>query len=82
MVRPPSSQEDSFNDNTNTSFSSIGSESGEFTVTSANSPSPQTPSNLLTESSTNRYSYVNQYLNIYYKKSLDQSVSFFLSLSY
>ncbi|CAF4831537.1 unnamed protein product, partial [Rotaria sp. Silwood2] len=80
MVRPPLSQEDYSlsTDNTNTSFSSLPSESGEFTVTSNFSPSPHTTTtttaNIPTELSSNRYPYVEQYLNIYYKKSLGQSM--------
>ncbi|CAF0805134.1 unnamed protein product [Rotaria sordida] len=78
MVRPPSSREDYSlsTDNTNTSFSSLLSESGEFTVTSNFSPLPHTTTitNISTELSSNRYPYVEQYLNIYYKKSLSQSM--------
>ncbi len=67
MVRPPSFLEDSLStDKTNTSFSTVSTESGEFTI----SQSPFTP----TDISTNRNPYVEQYLNIYYKKSLDPSV--------
>jgi hypothetical protein len=68
MVRPPTSEEDSLSsDITNTSLST---ESGEFIV----SQSPHT-TDIQTELSSNRNPYVEQYLNIYYKKSLDQSVS-------
>jgi hypothetical protein len=68
MVRPPSFLEDSLSaDKTNTTFSSISTESGEFTI----SQSPHTT----TDISSNRNPYVEQYLNIYYKKSLDQSVN-------
>lgn len=67
MVRPPSFLEDSLSaDKTNSSYSSLSSESGEFTI----SQSPHTTA----EISSNRNPYVEQYLNIYYKKSLDQSV--------
>ncbi|CAF1135968.1 unnamed protein product [Adineta ricciae] len=68
MVRPPllSSYDDS-----NISFSSLSTESGEFTVTSdIVSPSPHATTDL----STTRNPYVEQYLNIYYKKSLDSSM--------
>jgi hypothetical protein len=65
MVRPPIFLEDS--DKSNTSFSSLSTESGEFII----SQSPHTT----TDVSVNRNPYVEQYLNIYYKKSLDQSVS-------
>ncbi|CAF3359499.1 unnamed protein product [Rotaria socialis] len=76
MVRPPpSSQDDSFStDNTNTSFTSFLSESGEFTVTSNASPSPHRTTNNQNELLQHRYPYVAQYLNIYYKRSLDQSM--------
>ncbi|CAF3710809.1 unnamed protein product [Rotaria sp. Silwood1] len=79
MVRPPSSSQEDYSlstDNTNTSFSSFASESGEFTVTSNFNPSPHTSTitNIPTEKSSNRYPYVEQYLNIYYKKSLGQSM--------
>ena len=81
MVRPPSAQADSSsNDNTNTSFSSLSSESGEFTVTSNISPSPYAKTDIPTEVSSNQSPYIEQYLNIYYKKSLDQPVSSPLSL--
>lgn len=67
MVRPPSSQEDSLSsDATNTSLST---ESGEFII----SPSPHA-----TDISSNRNPFIEQYLNIYYKKILDQSVNEFL----
>jgi hypothetical protein len=74
MVRPPLSfLEDSLSaDKTNTSLSS---ESGEFTVTSNASPLGHTATDIQTELSSNRNSYVEQYVNIYYKKILDQSVS-------
>jgi hypothetical protein len=72
MVRPPSFLEDSLSaDKTNTSFSTVSSESGEFTI----SQSPPTPTDIQTDVSSNRNPYVEQYLNIYYKKSLDQSVN-------
>jgi hypothetical protein len=71
MVRPPSFLEDSLSaDKTNTSFSSLSTESGEFTI----SQSPHTTTDIQTEISSNRNPYVEQYLNIYYKKSLGQSV--------
>jgi len=74
MVRPPLLfREDSLSsDKTNTSLST---ESGEFTVTSNASPSGHTPTDIQTELSSNRNPYVEQYVNIYYKKILDQSVS-------
>ena len=76
MVRPPSSQADSLsNDNTDISFSSLPSESSEFTVASNISRSPYATTDILTEVSSNRSPYIEQYLNIYYRKSLDQSVS-------
>ncbi len=78
MVRPPLSfREDSLSaDKTNTSFSSsLSTESGEFTVTSNASPSGHTATDIQTELSSNRNPYVEQYVNIYYKKILDQSVS-------
>jgi hypothetical protein len=71
MVRPPSFLDDSLSaDKTNTSFSTNSTESGEFTI----NQSPHTPTDIQTDVSTNRNPYVEQYMNIYYKKSLDQSV--------
>ncbi|CAF0925752.1 unnamed protein product [Adineta steineri] len=70
MVRPviTTYEDDSFSsDKSNTSWST---ESGEFTVTSNIDPSLHT----INELSTNRNPYVEQYLNIYYKKHLDQSM--------
>ncbi len=68
MVRPPSFLEDSLSaDKSNTSFSSLITESGEFTIN-------QSPDNQTEVLSSNRNPYVEQYLNIYYKKILDQSV--------
>jgi len=66
MVRPPSFLEDS-----NVSYSSLSTESGEFLI----SQSPHTTTDIQTELSLNRNPYVEQYLNIYYKKILDQSVN-------
>lgn len=75
MVRPPlSSQDDSFSTD-NTTNASFLSESGEFTVTSCISPSPQTIANISSALTPNRYPFIEQYLIIYYKKSLDRSVS-------
>ncbi|UJR32357.1 hypothetical protein I4U23_019820 [Adineta vaga] len=72
MVRPPVlSSSSSSHEDSNISFSSVSTESGEFTVTSdIISPSTHTINDL----STNRNPYVEQYLNIYYKKSLDPSM--------
>ena len=68
MVRPPLFLDDSLSgDKSNTTFSSLSTASGEFTI----NQSPPTPTN----QSTSRNPYVEQYLNIYYKKSLDQSVN-------
>lgn len=73
MVRPPSFLEDSLSaDKSNTSFSSLTTESGEFTI--SQSPLHTTIDNQ-TEILSNRNPYVEQYLNIYYKKILDQSVN-------
>jgi len=72
MVRPPSFLEDSLSaDKSNTSFSSLTTESGEFTI---NQSLHTTIDNQTEVLSSNRNPYVEQYLNIYYKKILDQSV--------
>lgn len=70
MVRPPSFLEDSLS--ADKTHSSLSSESGEFII----SQSPHTTNDIQNDLSitTNRNPYVEQYLNIYYKKSLTPSV--------
>jgi len=75
MVRPPLLFRDDSLSADKTFSSSLSSESGEFTVTSNASPSGHTATDIQTELSSNRNPYVEQYVNIYYKKILDQSVS-------
>lgn len=68
MVRPPIFLDDSLSaDKTNTTFST---ESGEFII----SQSLHSTTDILTDPSTHRNPYVEQYLNIYYKKSLGPAV--------
>ena len=83
MVRPPLFLDDSFSvDKSNTTLSSVSTESGEFII----SQSLHSTTDIATDPSTHRNPYVEQYLNIYYKKSFDPAVirfsSFFSPLSH
>ena len=75
MVRPPLFLDDSLS--ANTTFSSVSTESGEFII----SQSLHSTTDILTDPSTHRNPYVEQYLNIYYKKSLGPAVMNDIGLS-